>query len=100
MAETYDFAGRLTEQIRQVVSDAAIAGAEPAGWTANWTTRPPESVLDPAEHRTSTRYDALGRPVEILAPVDATGRRRRVVPAYGRSGALQSIAVGDEQRQS
>jgi RHS repeat-associated protein len=100
VAETYDFAGRLTEQTRQVVSDAAIAAAEPAGWAANWATRSPESVLDRAVHRTSTRYDALGRPVEILAPTGAPGRRRRVVSVYGRSGALRSIAVGDEQRQS
>ena len=100
VAEAYDFAGRLTEQIRQVVSDTAIASAEPAGWAANWATRPPKSVLDRAEHRTSTRYDALGRPVEILAPVGPPGRRRRVVSVYGRSGALQSITVGDEQRQA
>jgi RHS repeat-associated protein len=99
VAESYDFAGRLTQQIRQVVSDAAIANAEPAGWTANWATTPPESVLDPVEHRTSTRYDVLGRPVEILAPVGAPSQRRRVVPTYGRSGALQSIAVDDEQQQ-
>ena len=44
-------------------------------------------------HQTRTRYDALGRPVEILAPVGATGQCRRVVPAYGRSGAPQSVAV-------
>ena len=95
VAETYDFASRLTEQIRQIVSDAAIADAEPAGWTANWAMPGAESALDPAEHRTNTRYDALGRQVEILAPVGATGRRRRVVPTYSRSGALQSVAVDD-----
>jgi RHS repeat-associated protein len=93
VADTYSFTGQLTEQIRRVVGDTTIAAAEPAGWTANWAAAGAQTALDPLEYRTSTRYDALGRAVEISAPAEADGGRRHLVPTYGRSGALQAIAI-------
>lgn len=92
-AERYDFTGALTEQTRQVISDTALAAAEPGGWTADWSAPDAAAALDTTEYRTSTRHDALGRAVVITAPSDVTGHRARILPAYGRSGALTSVSV-------
>ncbi|WP_239341091.1 SpvB/TcaC N-terminal domain-containing protein [Frankia sp. CiP3] len=93
--EDYDFTGKVTSQVRRVVSDAAIAAAEPDGWTANWASPGAAvAVLDPTEYRTTTRYDALGRAVRVTAPTAVAGEPDRVItPAYSRSGALRSVAV-------
>ncbi|MGW0631178.1 SpvB/TcaC N-terminal domain-containing protein [Streptomyces sp. NPDC002758] len=92
-AERYDFAGTLVEQLRQVISDAALAAAEPDGWTANWAAHDAEAALDPTVYRTNSCNDALGRAVLITAPEDVTGHRARILPAYSRSGALRSVSV-------
>ncbi|GFJ85826.1 toxin TcdB middle/N-terminal domain-containing protein [Phytohabitans houttuyneae] len=93
--EEYDFTGRATSQVRQVVSDAAIAAAEPDGWTANWAAPGAQAAsLDPTEYRTTTRYDALGRAVRVTVPTAVGGQQDRIVtPAYSRSGALRSVSV-------
>ncbi|WP_331753578.1 FG-GAP-like repeat-containing protein (plasmid) [Streptomyces chartreusis] len=92
-AERYDLAGAVTEQVRRVVGDAAIAAAEPDGWTTDWSAPDAEAALDPAEYRTSTRHDARGRVVAVIAPQDVTGHRARILAGYGRSGALRSVSV-------
>jgi insecticidal toxin complex protein TccC len=95
VAEVYDFTGRLTSHTRLVVSDTAIAAAEPDGWTANWAAPGADAALEPVDStlRTRTRYDALGRAVEITPPVQADGQPARIVATYGRSGALRSVTV-------
>jgi RHS repeat-associated protein len=89
----YDFAGRVLRSERYVVSDAAVAAAEPAGWTADWDAADAGADLEPAAHTTSSRYDALGRAVEVRPPADVEGHVATVVPSYSRSGALQSVTV-------
>ena len=90
---SYDFVGNPIDQTRQVIGDDAIAAAEPAGWTADWAAPGAEAALDPAEYRTTSRFDGLGRAIEIVAPADVTGHRARIAPDYGRSGALLAVAV-------
>ncbi|MFI7598296.1 SpvB/TcaC N-terminal domain-containing protein [Actinoplanes sp. NPDC049681] len=93
--DSYDFTGNPAEQAREVIGDDAIAAAEPAGWTADWADARARGALDPVAHRTTSRFDALGRATEILAPVDVTGHRARITPDYARSGALRAVAVDD-----
>jgi RHS repeat-associated protein len=88
IVDAYDFTGKVTAQVRQVVSDTAIAAAELAGWTANWAAPGADLELDFTDRRTTTAYDALGRPVEVTTPTGA-----QIVPAYSRSGALRSVTV-------
>jgi len=83
----------VIETVRRVVADAAIAAAEPAGWTADWAAPDADDDLDPTEYRTSSRYDALSRPVQVTAPADVHGHRAQLVRTYCRSGALRSVTV-------
>jgi RHS repeat-associated protein len=80
----YDLAGRVREQTRSVVSDAAIA----AGWTANWAAADAEAALDTELLRTVMNYDALGRVVSLVTPTGGT-----LTSTYGRYGALRSVAL-------
>ncbi len=90
--EGYDFAGNVTVQGRRVIGDAAIAAAEATGgWTADWAAPNATGDLDPTQYLTRTRYDALGRVVRI--DTDVADRQSQIVPTYGRSGALVSVAV-------
>jgi RHS repeat-associated protein len=93
VAEDYDFAGRRTTEVRQVIGDTTIAAAEPAGWTANWAAADADGALDTVTYRTTTRYDALGRIGLMAVPARADGGSRVVEPGYGRSGLLGSVTV-------
>ncbi len=88
----YDFKGNLEEKARRVVSDAAITG----GWIADWDATDAESVLDVTEYETSTRYDALNRPVEIIYPEDVTSRHAVLTPHYNRAGVLEQVELDGE----
>lgn len=90
--QRYDFKGNLEEKVRRVVSDAAIAG----GWLAVWGAADAESVLDAMEYETSTRYDALNRPVEIIYPEDVESHRAVLTPHYNRAGALEQVELDGE----
>lgn len=87
--ERYDFKGNLEEQARQVIGDAALAD----GWTADWSKRHAEDDLDSFEYQTSTRYDALDRPVAIAYPADVNGQRAVLVPRYNRAGNLEQVEL-------
>ena len=80
----YDLAGRVREQTRSVVSDAAVA----AGWTADWAAADAAAALDTDAVPTITSYDVLGRVVSLTTPTGAV-----LTSTYGRSGALRSLAV-------
>ncbi|MFE1797716.1 SpvB/TcaC N-terminal domain-containing protein [Streptomyces sp. NPDC059517] len=89
----YDFTGNATSQARQPVSDTALA-ADPVCWTANWASPGAAADLEQRHYVTTTRFDALGRAVEITTPTAASGAPDRVVtPTYARSGGLRSVAV-------
>ncbi|RSO09972.1 hypothetical protein DMH26_00235 [Streptomyces sp. WAC 05379] len=93
LAESYDFTGRRTAWVRQVVSDAALAAAEPDGWTADWAATDAEAALDATDYRSTSRYDALGRVIATHTPAAVDDRPVLIEPTYGRSGSLQSISV-------
>lgn len=93
-SEGYDFVGQVTARSRRVVRDAVIAAADASsGWVADWSALDAESVLEAESSVISTRYDALGRVVELSAPADTAGHRALVEPRYARSGALRSVHV-------
>jgi RHS repeat-associated protein len=86
--ESYDVTGAVSAWSRRVIDDAAIAAAEPDGWVADWAAAGADAQLEASELRTTTRYDALGRAIEIVTP-DA----RRIAATYGRSGSLRTLSV-------
>lgn len=108
--EAYDFRGNPVEQLRRTLSDAevltALDAARPGnGWAlepyrVEWT--PPAGIpfdtwaaakLETAEHRTSLRYDALGRVASMRLPRDAAGGRGELRPRYNRAGALERVEL-------
>jgi len=97
----YDFKGNVLEKHRQVLADSAIlsvfASASSSGWSVSWyrTDWQPSSgdlaahasrLLEPTPHRTSYRYDALNRLINIEYPADVAGKRIRVDTRYNRAG--------------
>lgn len=90
--ERYDFKGNLVEKARQVISDTAIA----VGWKADWSATDSVSALDSAEYRTSTNFDALNRPIEIVYPTDVNGARAKLTPTYNRASMLQAIELDED----
>jgi RHS repeat-associated protein len=82
--ESYDQAGRILGQARTVVSDDALA----AGWEPDWEATDADDALEPTSLVTRTRYDALGRAVEIRTPDGQI-----VAATYARSGGFRSVAV-------
>lgn len=107
--EAYDFKGNLLEKSRRAISDAAILKAfdpPPPGWQVktfrvDWHPPPGVSLdahaatlLDAAAaHRTTSRYDAQSRVVELVYPADTAGTRRRLSPSYNRAGALERLTL-------
>jgi RHS repeat-associated protein len=96
--ERYDFTGNLLEKVRYVINDAAIE----RGFVAHWSAAIADADLDQTDYRTTTRYDALGRAVEVTCPREAKPRNpgspppppRAVTTArYNRAGALESISL-------
>ena len=85
----YDFRGNPLRKTRRVVSDGALT----AGWTADWSDPGAAADLDPTEYETSTRYDALSRPTEVLYPAAVDGRRAALMLVYDRGGRLEQLAL-------
>ena len=65
----YDFKGNELDKTRRVISDAALA----AGWKPDWDAPGADDALYRRAYRTTTRYDALNREIEVILPADAVG---------------------------
>lgn len=63
--EAYDFKGNLLRSTRQLVSDYKAI----PDWSQN-----PQPILDAETFEGSTRYDALNRPIQSIAPHSSLGR--------------------------
>lgn len=104
----YDLAGNPLTQRRQVFSVKTLLSALPTG-TSGWDDasylvdwQPPDgtdrselarTLLDPASYETDSRWDAVGRRVGVVAPLDAEGKRRAIDVSYAHNGKLRSLAV-------
>jgi len=82
--EAYDFKGNLLRSTRQLVSD----------YTAipDWLLNP---QLDAETFEGSTRYDALNRPIQSIAPRSSLGRGKFNVmqPAFNDANLLERVDV-------
>ena len=87
----YDFKGNLLEKSRRTIRDDALAN----GWLADWNAANAEDALEAAAYQTSSRYDALNRPIEVTYPQDVDGERKKLIPRYNRAGALEAVALDD-----
>jgi len=87
----YDFKGNLLEKSRRTICDDALATAN--GWQAEWEKATAEDALEATVYQTSSRYDALNRPIEVTYPRDVDGERKKLVPRYNLAGALEAVAL-------
>lgn len=85
----YDFKSNPTEKVRKTISDAAMA----ADWAPDWSAAGADAALDAVEYRTSTRFDALNRPIDIRYPADVNGHRALLEPTYNRAGTLEQVKL-------
>jgi RHS repeat-associated protein len=83
----YDLDGHVLVETRTVVSDVALA----AGWEPDWSAPGADDALEPIGLTMHTRYDALGRAVEIRAPSGRT-----LLAGFSRAGVLTSLTVDGE----
>ena len=97
-----DFKGNVVDSTRRVIADAPILAtydaAENNGWqvapfTVDWQAA--GDPLDPAEYRTTARFDALDRVIHQVLPRDVEGRRRELHPRYDRAGRLDRVRLDD-----
>ncbi|WP_314411719.1 SpvB/TcaC N-terminal domain-containing protein [Streptomyces kroppenstedtii] len=107
--ESVDFKGNVLQSSRRVIADAALLSvydrAAADGWQVrpfqlDWTPWPGQTqaqrdtqLLEPAEHVTSSEYDALNRLKRRFLPVDAEGRRHVLYHTYNRAGALEQVQL-------
>lgn len=96
----YDLGGQPAEVARLPVCDAVLAGILEGGSHPGWEGGEPALLGDDsaADRRTerfliTTSRDALGRAWRVELPADAQGRRPELLARYGRSGALQAVAL-------
>ncbi|GAA0408676.1 hypothetical protein Acor_71520 [Acrocarpospora corrugata] len=81
--ETYDFKGNLLYGTRCLVSD----------YTAipDWRLNP---ELDDESFESGTRYDALNRPIQSIAPHSDTAPKRNVIqPVFNEANLLERVDV-------
>lgn len=88
----YDFKGNLLEKSRRTIRDSALEN----DWIADWSAPDAEDDLEDMVYRTSSRYDALNRPTEIIYPRDVDGERKKLTPRYNRAGALEAVRLGND----
>ncbi len=88
----YDFKGNLIEKSRATIQDTVIS----AGWQAEWEKSGADASLESTPYRTSSRCDALNRPVELTYPQDVDGERKKLTPRYNRAGALEGVTLGTD----
>jgi RHS repeat-associated protein len=99
--EAYDFKGNLLEKTRRAIGEQAILAAfksPPPNWKIDafridWQAAGAGALLDPAEYRTSTSYDALNRIKTLRYPQDVSGARKELRPHYNRAGALERVEL-------
>ncbi len=86
--EAFDFKGNLLRGTRQLVKDYKI--------TPDWSQNP---ALDAEIFTSSTRYDALNRPIQLVAPhSDQAGAKLNVIrPGYNEANLLERVDVWWEQ---
>ena len=53
----------------------------------------PRTPLKTTAYQTSSRFDALNRPAEIIYPQDVDGERKHLTPDYNRAGMLQAVQL-------
>jgi RHS repeat-associated protein len=106
-----DFKGNVLDTARRIVADAPILAvyerAAADGWRVTpfrieWQPAPGQTLaeraaelLDSDLYRTTTRFDALSRPVVQILPSDVEGRRRELRPVYNRAGGLEQVRLDD-----
>jgi RHS repeat-associated protein len=80
----YDFKGNLLHSTRRLVSDYAAI--------PDWLLNP---QLDDERFESSTRYDALNRPVQSIAPHSSLARAERNViqPVFNEANLLERVDV-------
>ncbi|AOY57284.1 insecticidal toxin complex protein, TcdB family [Desulfococcus multivorans] len=88
MDEAFDFKGNLLRGTRQLVKNYK--------GTLDWSGNP---ALDPEIFTSSTRYDALNRPIQIVAPhSNQSGTKLNVIrPGYNAANLLEAVDVWLEQ---
>jgi RHS repeat-associated protein len=82
--EGYDFKGNVLRSVRRLVSDYASL--------PDWQQSP---QLDDERFESSTRYDALNRPIQLIAPHSSLARSKRNViqPVFNEAGLLERVNV-------
>ncbi|HEY0514657.1 MAG TPA: RHS repeat-associated core domain-containing protein, partial [Thermoanaerobaculia bacterium] len=81
-SERYDFKGNLLAARRQILADYKQA--------PDWSTSP---ALEAETYASSTVYDALNRPIQVVAP-HAMGSQTAVVqPTYNEAALLEKLDV-------
>jgi RHS repeat-associated protein len=82
--EAYDFKGNLLHSTRQFVSDYVAV--------PDWLLRP---TLENEVFQSSTRYDALNRAIQTLAPRSSLGRGKFniIQPVFNEANLLERIDV-------
>ena len=87
-AEAYDFKGNLLASTRQLISDYKSI--------PDWTQ---QTTLDAETFTGHTRYDALNRPIQSIAPRSSLGRGKVNViqPGFNEANLLERVDVWLEQ---
>jgi RHS repeat-associated protein len=99
-----DFKGNVLETARRVIADAPLLATYERAASQSWQVdafqvdwdQPEAVLLEAAEYRTSTAYDALGRITLQVLPTDVDSRRRELVPTYHRGGGLERVTLDGE----
>jgi RHS repeat-associated protein len=98
-----DFKGNVLDSARRVIADAPILATYERAAADGWRVTPfavdwqsaSSDLLEPAESRTTTSFDALNRVTRTLLPLDVEGRRRELVRRYNRGGGLDQVRLDD-----
>jgi hypothetical protein len=83
-SEAYDFKGNLLRSTRQLVRDYKT--------TPDWSQNP-QPVLETEIFASSTRYDALNRPIQVVAPHSnrANSEINVIRPGYNEANLLEWV---------
>lgn len=85
-AEAYDFKGNLLRSTRQLVGAYKVI--------PDWSLNPPPK-LDAETFEGRTRYDALNRPIQSIAPRSSLGRSKVniIQPVFNEANLLERVHV-------
>lgn len=83
-SEAHDFKGKLLRSTRQLVQDYKT--------TPDWSLNP-QPVLETELFASSTRYDALNRPIQMVAPHgnQASSKINVIRPGYNEANLLERV---------